>query len=306
MLTYGSELLQATAVESFWNSYFTLPDPFDGLVYSRPSTQATDTYTRLGAAPMPREWSGDRQAKVANEYSFDIANKPYESSVKVGKKLIKFEQWAEVANLIGNQGSKARAHKTKLFSTLIEAGTAAVCEDGQFFFDTDHSDSGAEYTDSQNNDLTIDIVAQAAPTDLEFAKAMRLLLDQMWTFKDDRGDPAVPTDDNAANYILMIPTNYRSVARRVAIADSLTGPIGNDLKGTFTWRANPFLTNTDRMYLFYAGSNHKPIVLQEAGGLEFDDDLEKKSGDITYSTTWWGRAQYGQWRTACAYVFTTT
>src|SRR3990170_6398660 len=172
MLTYGSALQQKTATQSFWNSYYSIPDPFDGLVYVRPSTQKTDTYTRLGAAPMPEVWVGDRKAQTANEYSYEATNVPYDATVKVDKELIHYQQWDEVGNLISNLGLKGRAHKTKQLTTILEAGFSTVCEDTQYFFDDDHTDLGGKYTTSQDNDLTSAIVLKTAPTDLEFATAV--------------------------------------------------------------------------------------------------------------------------------------
>jgi len=302
-LAYGSELQKATAVQSFWNGYYSISDPFEGLVYSRPSTQKTDTYTRLGAAPMPEEWTGDREAKDANEYSYDIVNKPYDASVSIDKELILYQQWDEVGNLIANLGQKARAHKTKLSTTLIEAGAATVCEDGQFFYDTDHVDAGAAYTTSQDNDLTSVAATDTQPTVLEGLTGVRACFDALWGFKDDRGDPTVPQDENPANYILMVPPVYRSIFKTLEIADSLTGPIANDVKGTFMTRVNPFITGADAFYFFYAGSSHKPIIHQESSSLELTDHLDPDSGDTIYSATWHGRVQYGQWRSGVLYTY---
>lgn len=307
MLTAGIELLKKTAVQSFWNTYFTIPDPFDRLVYIRPSTQSVDTYARLGAAPMPQQWTGDKEAKVANEYIYAVANLPYEGTVKIDKSLIKFQQWDEVANLVGNLGSKARDHKTKLLSTILATGISTVGDDGQFFFDTDHADPGAAYTTAQDNDRTSVAATGTQPTDLEMAAALRTDFAALWGFKDDRGDPAVPQDMDAANYILMVPPVYLSVALQVQTATSLTGPIGNDMMGRFTTRVNPFLTAADQMFLIYAGSNHKPFIIQEAGGLMLEDDTSGdaffRSGNVSYSASWWGAVTYGQWRVAVSHIF---
>lgn len=306
MLTSGTDLLSRIAIESFWNSYFAIPDPWSGLVYTRPSSQVTDTYTRLGAAPMPQSWSGDRDAKVANEYSYSLTNEPFDATVKIDKQLIKYQQWDEVSNLIGNLGSKARAHQTKLVTTTMVAGSAAVCEDGQFFFDTDHSSAGAEYTTSQSNDLTISIVDKDAPTDLEFAAAIRACLNALYGYKDDRGDPTIPESDDGSNFVCMVAPSFMTIAQQVANNPTLTGPIGNDVQSRFTVRVNPFLTSTDLFYFFNAGSNHKPMILQETGGITPDEEMEYKSGNYLYSASWWGAVGYGQWRTAILYTFTTT
>jgi len=305
MKSYGNSLLLKTATQSFWNVYFGIPDPMDGLVYRRPSTQKTDTYTRLGAAPMPIEWVGNREPKDVNEYDFPVTNKAYEATVRIDKELVKYQQWDEVARLVGNLGQKARDFQTSLSTTLLVAGTSTAGEDDQFFFDTDHTDPGAPYTTSQDNDRTATAATGTQPTDLEAAASIRTCFDALWGFKDDRGDPTVPMDDNPANFIAMVPPVYRSVYRQVQIADSLTGPVGNDLKGTFTTRVNPFMTSAAQFFFFYAGSPHKPVIIQEAGGLRvLPVEEEFGTGDFLYSVEWYGAAAYGQWRTAISFIFT--
>lgn len=311
-LTYGSELLKKTASQSFWNSFYTIPNPFEGLVYTKPSTQSTEVLPRLGSAPMPRKWVGNKIAKAVPEYSISITNDPFEATVKVDKKLIKFQQWDEIGNLVANLGEKTRAHQTKLLSDLLNAGDATAGDDTQFYFDTDHADPGAAYTTAQDNDLTANATDGAAPTDLEMAAAIRAMRNSLYERKDDQGDPQIPPSDAAANFVVMVPPKFLDVAERVLIADSLTGPVGNDLRGRFTVRVNPFLTapsaGTGKFYMLYAGSNHKPLILQEAGGVELDDTMEGDehfgTGDVAYSGMWWGQTAYGQWRTAVQYKFT--
>jgi len=306
MATSATSLLLKTAVQSFWNSYYSIPDPFDGLVYTRSSTQKTDTYTRLGAAPMPVEFSGDRQAKMSNEYTFTATNIPYDSTVAIDKELVKYQQWDEVASLTANQGAKAMAHKTSLLTTALVNGTSTVGDDGQFFFDTDHADPGAVYTTSQDNDLTSAAATGTVPTDLEAAIQIKLMFDAFYGFKDDRGDPQVPATDNLSpgDFILMIPPEFLSIIRQLQVADTKTGPLANDLMGTFTYRVNPFLTGGNQMFMFYAGSNHKPLIVQQTGSLENRVYEDPHSGNFNHSATWWGVATYGQWRTAVSQIFT--
>jgi len=307
---YGSELLKKTAEQSFWNTFLAYPDPFEGLVYRRQSTQSTDVLARLGAAPMPEEWIGNAEVKDANEYSYSVENKAYISAVRVGKKLIKFEQWGEIANLTSNLGSKAQAHKAKLASSLLEDGFSNTGDDGQYFFDGDHKDPGAEYSTSQDNDLTSAITDKDAPTASEFATAVRSIIDAFYGFKDDRGDPfgdfAV---ENPNNLVIMVPPGFATVARQVLTADTLSSAGDNDLKGTFDLRVNRWLSNTDHFYGFIKSVSHKPIIVQEAGGIELTDSMgsadHTQTGDVVYASSWWGRVTYGQWRTAVGYIFTT-
>lgn len=309
-LAYGSAILLKTAQQSFWNTYTSYSDPFEGTVDRRESTQQTDTYTRLGAAPMPVPFVGEREAKDANEYSYSATNTPFDSTIRIDKNLIKYQQWDEVARLIGNQGNKAAAHRVSLMSAAINVGHSTVCEDGQFFYDTDHSDPGAEYTTSQDNDLTANATAAENPTDLEAAAAVRALVNSIMSRKDDRGDPFEQFSENPGDWVLMVPTNLYSQHRRVLVSPQITGPLGNDVMGRFTLRVNPFLTlatATDgdgMIFMFYTGGAHKALILQETGGTEYNVYKDPHSDDWLSSATWWGAVTYGNYRTSARYQYT--
>lgn len=305
MNTQGIELLKKTAVQSFWNRYTTEPDVWTDLIAMRESDQETDTYARFGSAPMPEALKGDLEYKAANEYSYSVTNDRYRAGLRIGAKTIKFQQWDEVANLVGNLGAKARSHVQKLATSLIESGFATATEDGQFFFDTDHADPGAEYTTNQDNDKTNAIVDKDAPTELELAASIRTCIDAFYGFKDDRGDPFTVEPIGSENLVVMVPTAYATVARRVAVANQLTGPIGNDLMGQFDVRVNRRLANTDRFFAFVKSSMHKPIIKQQAGGVEFFQEYDKTSGDLFVGAEWWGKLAFGNWRTAVGFIHTT-
>lgn len=305
---YGDELLKKTAEQSFWNSFLTISDPFDGLVFRKTSTQATDTYARLGAAPMPEEWVGDAHVKDANEYDYSVTNKAWKSAVRIDKKLIKYQQWDEIANLVANLGAKARAHQVKKLSDQLELGFTTTGDDGQNFFDTDHADPGAEYTTDQDNDLTADITTPADPTAANVQTAIRAIIDAFYGFKDDRGDPFDLGELDQNNLVIMIPPTYFSVFRQVMTTDTISAAGDNDLMGHFQIRVNRFLTNTDRFYAMVNHVNHKPLILQESGGLVLENNMgsddHQMTGDVIYSAHWWGETAFGQWRTAVGYVYT--
>lgn len=300
MKTEAVELLKATAVQSFWNGFHSITDPFDGLVYTKASTQSVDTYTRLGAAETPEQWEGDRDAKSVPELTYTVTNKPWDRTVRISKRMIKYQQWDEISNLVSNLGMKAAAHRPKKMTALLEAGDSTAGDDGQNFFDTDHADPGAVYTTSQDNDLSQAPVDADAPTDLECAAAVRAMFNALFGFKDSAGDPFVDPGDDANNFVLMVPTNLRAQFRRVLLADSLTGPLGNDVRGSFNLRVNQFATvsASPEFFLLYAGSPHKPVILSESGGIMTEDMYDYHSGDYFYSASWWGETAYGQWRTA--------
>lgn len=308
MYTEAVEILQRTWQQSFWNTMYTIPDPFDGLYAVEPSTQKTDTRARFGAAPMPEQWVGDREGKPLNEYTQTTTNIPYESTVTFGKETIEYlgENAGEVGRAMANQAMKARMHKAKLASALLEAGFAATCDDGQYFFDTDHAYTGAAYTTSQDNDLTSAAATGTVPTAAEAATGIRACLNAFYGFKDDQGDPLVPESyiGDPSMWIVMVPAAFGTAFRQVLIADTLSAAGDNDLKGTFTLRVNPFLTSGAVFYMFFAGSPWKPILVQQKSDVTPDSWYDQHSGTFYSSFSWWGAVDYGAWQTAIGYTYT--
>ena len=308
--TYGSELLQGTAVSSFWNGFLNFPDPFADLISRRDSVQSTDTYTWLGSAPMPEDTAGaSAEVKSANEYSYTAKNIHYKAAVRVAARLIKYEQWDEIGNLLSNMGAKAAAHQAKLATLLLEAGFATTTYDSQFFFDIDHSDPGAEYTTSQDNFTTTNITDPAAPTAAEANTALEDHFSTMLGWKDDRGDPFSPSlTHTPGTTVVMIPPGYWSSFHQILTAETLAAAGDNALQGTFELRVNPFATQTDHFYSFWKNVPHKPIIVQETGGVMLENNMGADenvlTGDVIYTATWWGKVQYGQWRTAHGQTFT--
>lgn len=311
MRTTGIELVQRTAIRSFWNGFGMYDDPLDGLIYSRPSTQKTDTYTRLGAPHFPNEWKGDRDYQSQPEYSYSLTNKAYEASIRINKELVKFEQWDEIMRVAREAGMKARAHRTKLHTADLDAGESTTGDDGQFFFDTDHADPGARYTTSQDNDLTANITDPDVPTDTEMRDAIQACFNALRGFKDDQGDPfSAFGDDNAENFVLLAPTNIAEKCYQLQTVDTLdtgSGTVGNPVRNRFRTKVNRFMaTSTTNVvfYFCYRGSEHKPLVEQIVSEVDQDTRIDPSTGDMLIELDWWGRTGYGQWRTAVRYEFT--
>jgi len=312
MLTAGTALLLKTAQASFWNSYFAYSDPFEGIVYNKASSQATDTYARLGAAPMPEEWVGDGNVKAAPEFSYTLGNKFWKAGVRIDKSLIRFQQWDEIANLTGNLGTKARAHMTKRLTTYLEGAHATTGADGQLFFDTDHTWPGAEYTTVWDNDLTANATAASLVTLAELQTAIKACVAKLFSVYDDRGDPEFPAELNPADLVVMYPSQYINVVHQLLTVDSITNPGDNDLKGRFTPRLNQFMTAaTDTLgliFVFLKGTPRYPLVLQTNGDVSFGDNLMgdeyRSSGNAVFDAAWVGEAGPGDHGKAVRYAFT--
>lgn len=103
-----------------------------------PSSTASNTYGWLGDFPDMREWIGDRVIKDMEEHGYAISNKDYEATVGVPRTAIEDDNLGTYRPLMSAMGESAARHPDQLIAELIKTGDAALCYDGQNFFDTDH------------------------------------------------------------------------------------------------------------------------------------------------------------------------
>lgn len=115
-----------------------------GMYFS--SDQESETYKWLGQSPAMREWIGGRHAKGFRENGITIANKKFEATLTVPVDWLRRDKTGQLQVRIDELVGRTVTHWGSLLSSLILAGESAACYDGQFYFDTDHSegDSGAQ------------------------------------------------------------------------------------------------------------------------------------------------------------------
>lgn len=276
------------------------------------SNQSSEEYPWLTAAPVMREWLGGRNAKGFLENSIEVKNRQFESTIEIAKKDMRRDKFGMIQARIQEQVRRALAHPGSLLSTLILNGASTACYDGQYFFDTDHSegDSG-----TQSNDLSIDIsalsVATAGTTTAPAVAEMQLCIAQAISaivgFVDDKGEPM---NEDASSFLVMVPPSLMqaamtAVSTPVQVAETQTAL--SALKQDFTISAvvNPRLSDwTANFAVFRTDSYIKPFIFQretainvgaKAEGSEFEFD----TGKHQYGVDYWGNVAYGLWQQAC-------
>ena len=103
-----------------------------------PSTTASTTYDWLGDFPDLREWVGARVVRDMKAQGYQITNRLFEGTVGVQRTAIEDDSHGVYGPLAARMGQSAAQHPDKLLAALMAGGNAALCYDGQFFFDTDH------------------------------------------------------------------------------------------------------------------------------------------------------------------------
>lgn len=274
------------------------------------SDQASETYAWLGQSPAMREWIGGRDAKGFRENGITIANKKYEATLEIPLDWMRRDKTGQIQVRIDEMAQRANAHWAKLLTALIEAGESANGYDGQFFFDTDHSegDSG-----SQSNDISVDITTTTAPTAAEMETAILIATQKIMGFKDDQGEPM---NEAARRFVVMVPTPFMA-----ATAAALNNPIITTGSTSFTntlvnlggfsyqLAINPRLTWTTKFALFRADGGASAIIRQEEEGLQISALAENSEEEFKHDRHLYGikaqrNAGYGYWQKACLVTFT--
>jgi phage major head subunit gpT-like protein len=279
------------------------------------SDQDSEEYKWLGQSPAMREWVGGRNAKGFTENGITIINKHYEGTIEVLKKELRRDKTGQVLIRINELARRAVTHWANLVSTLIVNGAAADCYDGQFFFDTDHSEGSSG---TQSNDLSLDIsdygvVAAGvitAPSIEEMQQVILAGVAAILGFKDDQGEPM---NEDAKNFLVMVPSSlYLSAAKAIAmpVGTSITEhglPADMQIRAVMNPRLNA--TFTDSFPVFRTDGAVKPFIRQQetelemkakGDGSEFEFDEDKHQ----YGVDTWRNVGYGYWQHACLMTMT--
>jgi phage major head subunit gpT-like protein len=271
------------------------------------SNQASEQYAWLGMAPAMREWLGGRQATDLREFSYSLANKEHEATLEVTVPELRRDKTGQLNVRIGELADRVMSYPAKLLSTLIEAGETTTCYDGQYFFDTDHSEGSSG---TQDNDISYAASTGTTPTVDEMRTAIINSIKQILGFKDDRGEPM---NENARNFAVMVPLTYWQQAIEAVTLPTVAAGGANvipNLPG-FNIRVLPNvrLSWTTKMATFRTDGRVKPFILQEEMPLSMKavaegSELEFNENKHRYGVDWSGNVGYGYWQHACLTTFT--
>lgn len=273
------------------------------------SNQESETYKWLGMAPAMREWVGGRHAKGFRENGITIVNKTFEATLEVLLNEMRRDKTGQIMVRVRELADRTNAHWAKLLSSLIVNAESAVCYDGQYFFDTDHSegDSG-----TQSNDIQSNIATTTAPTAAEMETAILKTVEQLLGFKDDQGEPM---NEEAMRFLVMVPVPFMA-----ATAAALKNPVIVDGSGSrtntitnlggfqFEMAVNPRLNWTEKFAVFRTDGQTKPFIRQEEEGVTVSaiaegSELEFNENKHRYGVKAIRNVGYGYWQHACLTTF---
>ena len=279
------------------------------------SDQESEEYKWLGQVPAMREWVGGRQAKGFRENGITIENKHYEATLEVLLREVRRDKTGQLMVRVNELARRTNTHWASLLSTLIINGESTVCYDGQFFFDTDHSegDSG-----TQSNDIQVDISTLpveingvvTAPSIEEMQLSIVEGCKQIIGFVDDEGEPM---NEDASQFLVMTPLSLWDKAKKAVASPAVHIPSQTNMAPLSEMNIrvvpNVRLDNasspwTDKFAVFRTDSDVKPFITQqetpvgmkskaEGSEFEFDNDAWQFGVDT------WRNVGYGYWQDAC-------
>ncbi len=281
------------------------------------SDQDSEKYGWLGQVPRMREAKGTRQPKGFRDFTQTITNVEYEATLEILIKWLRRDKTGQAMIRIAELAEAAEAHWASLLSTKIVNGESEVAYDGQFFFDTDHSegDSG-----TQSNDITVDISALpttnhgsvTAPSVGEMRDSILKGVTQIVGFKDDQGEPM---NENAREFLAMVPTTLLNVARSaislpfVDRGESNIIPESPDFTIRVAGNARLDASWTDRFPVFRTDGASRPLIRQEEVPIQVSVVAEGSELEFTNFKHWYGlyasrAVGYGFWQKACLVTMT--
>lgn len=242
-----------------------------------PSDREIEQYAWLGQVPVMREWVGGRHEQFLKKYSLQIRNVVFEATLPMSVEDLRRDKRGELRRKASELGTRTITHWDTLLAPLVvagEAGTLGLGYDGQFFFDTDHDESGS----NQTNDLTATEVPSAnvadpnVPTVAEAVAIINETVSYAMSFTDDQGEPI---NQSAREVLILVTKPLHLAAFNGAVTlNVLAAGVDNPLRGlrekgwTFRVEYVSRMTAANKVYFFIGGqSNGTALIRQEDGGI---------------------------------------
>lgn len=282
------------------------------------SDQAAETYAMLGPSPVMSEWIGGRQAKGLYGNELTIVNKHYEATLEIALKDMRRDKTPQIQARVEEFADRTLTHWASLLSTLIINGESTTGYDGQYFFDTDHTED--DNTTAQSNDISVDISAipasvhgtTTAPSVEELQQAAMQGVTQIINFKDGRNEPM---NEFAQEFMVMVPpTLYMTAlsaftpAMTTALIQNLNANVGSEFR--IRPVTNPRLSDwTDKFTVWRTDSPTKALIRQQETEVEtkVKDEMSEFAFDndaIQIGVDAWRNVGYGYWQGACLVTMT--
>ncbi|MEK6676574.1 MAG: Mu-like prophage major head subunit gpT family protein [Planctomycetota bacterium] len=228
------------------------------------STKDVENHRFLGSVPPMREWASGRVAHGVRGERYDITNLKYELTMEIDRDEISDDQTGQIMRRIRDIAPRAAQHKDLLIATLLESGATAgfISYDGITYFNDAHvsGDSG-----NQDNTLTFNVAdAGNVPTVAEMKDIIKLGIQQIMGFKDDKGQPKFMMQSGMA---VVVPVALWAVAVE-ALGATIINNTTNVLANMARLIVMPHLTSAVNVYIRKTDEGVRPFIFQDREPLE--------------------------------------
>lgn len=221
------------------------------------SSALIERFVMLRGAPKMRHWVGDRQASALSAQAFQIEKKDWESTITVTRDDLQFDRLGLIRPQIQELARAYPRHILDYILDLLPNGFSRLCYDGQYFFDSDHDNSGGT-TFSNTATYPLDhnsaYIAMQRPQQLKDAESGELL--------DVEYDSIVfPSNlQSAVDLVFNTPT-VAVTGQSVPLPNPMFGKIAKDKQ----YKVRQLGTST-AWFLFDSTKSIKPLMLQVVKG----------------------------------------
>ncbi|MEW6670222.1 MAG: Mu-like prophage major head subunit gpT family protein [Thermodesulfobacteriota bacterium] len=280
---------------TFNKAFEAAPSLWEKTTMKVPSGSSQNNYNWLSRFPKMREWIGDKVVKALSAFTYTILNKDWEATVAVDRNDIEDDTLGIYGPMAQEAGFSAKQLPDEIDAALKNGAFAALCYDGQYFYDSDHPvGDGAGGTSSVANLLTAALSCSTKAAALASYGAARAA---MMVFTDDEGRPLglIPN-------VLEVPPALEAAGKTLCYSEKLDDNSPNPYKGTAELVVNPRLTSTTAWFLHCTSRPVKPFIFQERKAPVFVQQTTESSDDVfmrkefKFGAEARGNGGYGLWQ----------
>lgn len=245
---------------------------------------ATVDYSWMADLPSMREWIGDRELKTLSAWNYSIRKKDWESSIKVPRDVIEYDNLGIVKPQIISLADGVWDHYCELVYGLLEKNE--TCYDGKKFFAKDHSVGSTTFSNLGNLELN--------------KENFNATVAEMGRIANENGR-SLKIRPN----LIIVPTELEATAEELFKSDTINGST-NTLKGKVDILVCDDLSNKKAWYLLDVRRAIKPLILQINQEPRFaamdslTDEAAFMRKEFRYGVDTQDNAGYGLWQLAYA------
>lgn len=260
-----------------------------------PSTSSQNNYNWLSRFPKMREWIGDKVVKALSAFKYTILNKDWEATVAVDRNDVDDDNLGIYGPMAQEAGFSAKQLPDEIDAALKNGAFAALCYDGQYFYDDDHPvGDGSGGSSSVVNKLVVALSCTTKAYALASYGAARIA---MMNFKDDEARPLGLIPD-----LLEVPPALEAVGRTLCYSDKLDDNSPNPYRGTAELLVNSRLTSATAWFLHCTSRPVKPFLFQQRKAPVFVQQTDPQNDDVfmrkefKFGAEARGNGGYGLWQ----------